>query len=467
MRLLVLTTLALIVCRANTVAADPGDSPSVWDRTYKHHGYNGTWPCPDGLEDVVVENGHFSIPWDFKDLNNEGEWFNIGHIDGSVRPSGMTENVTVTMLQPIPRKVRKVLEDANESLDKLREMKVKVKFSGDRKRPRELTVSVDQGMCTAFWAEDRKAALASAPAGAVSCSAAEYAAAPWSAKRAYKVGELTRVATPGQPARLYRCIDECKPGMAPVASAGSTRDEDEDEGVSAAPAGDAWSFFAECEGAVAPDVKLPATGSPKWDTSYVGRSGFSQDWRCPRNLGTIVVSRGKFSIPWRLSTDDASGDNSEDLTVGSLDGVIAADGTTTLRSRFTIDTLPPEVTRLVRLSGAAAMAALRTAVPSMKFVLDVGKMNPSGQGRRAALNFGKGCEYTLEAKDYKPQQFREQDGWRVDCNRDQIWHARTTYNSGDEATVGGAVKHKYRCRSSHCDGRPGSSGQWALDGRCR
>ena len=35
------------------------------------------------------------------------------------------------------------------------------------------------------------------------------------------------------------------------------------------------------------------------------------------------------------------------------------------------------------------------------------------------------------------------------------------------STVGGAVKHKYHCRSSHCDGRPGSSSQWEKSGRCR
>jgi hypothetical protein len=103
----------------------------------------------------------------------------------------------------------------------------------------------------------------------------------------------------------------------------------------------------------------------------------------------------------------------------------------------------------------------------MKFMFDTGKMNPRGQGRRATLNFDKGCEYELQAKDYKAQEFREEDGWRVDCDPDMFWHAKNPYRSGDEATVGGAIKHKYRCRSSHCDGRPGNSSQWEKSGRCR
>ena len=113
MRLLMLTCLAVVICHAHAAAADPD---AVWDRTYKHETWGGTWPCPDAQHDVVVENGHFSIPWDFKDLNGD-EWFTIGHIDGTVRASGMTEHVTVTLLQPIPRKAMKVLDAAGESLE--------------------------------------------------------------------------------------------------------------------------------------------------------------------------------------------------------------------------------------------------------------------------------------------------------------------------------------------------------------
>jgi hypothetical protein len=386
----------------------------------------------------------------------------LGRIEGSVRESGLTEGVTVTLVEPAPKGLRKMLQENGDT--DLRAMHFEVKFY--KHRAREIVVTSEEQSCHVEWEEDRDAMTAEAPTGSVDCNDPQYNAAVWSAKRAYKVGELARVVTAGQPTRLYRCTDECKPGKGPTATTTSSGDDDDDDDRGASAGSPGWSFFAECKGASTADAPLPA-GSPKWDQSYGLASNFSQDWRCPMAFGKVAVSGGKFSIPWKLRANAGEHDD-VGIAVGSIDGVVTADGKATLRPKFTVETLPPEVTQGLHLHGDAAMARLRTFTPTLAFVIDTGKMNPKGQGHRADLAFGNECSYELQAADYKPQQFREEDGWRVDCNPDQAWKPKTTYNSGDAATVGdGSVIHKYSCNSTHCDGRPGSSSQWSKQGRCR
>ena len=453
----VFAAAAHVLC-AWPVAADP-QGASVWDRTYVHTGkWDGQWPCLAAEQDVVVANGRFSIPWD---IQVEDKPVTVGHITGIVRPSGLTEDVAVTFVNPFPASVVMALEARNQSIEEVRTRKLKVNFEGEGRIARKIVVRAvmraEDGWCSAKWIADRYAYADAAPTGSVDCTAAANAAAMWSAKRVYYAGERVRIATPGQPKRLYRCIDACEAGAEPTAALqGHNR---------------TWAFFAECAGENTPEEPLPARGAAKWDASYVMHSGAREDWRCPREFGTLKVSKGRFSIPWNLGVFYADGRNGDDVNVGNLEGVIAADGSVKLRAKFSVDKLPPEVTESIHIGGEAAMASLRTIVPAMTFVLETGRLNLAGQGRRATLTVGgDACQYHLESTDYKNPSHREEDGWRVDCNSDQLWQSKTSYNDGDHATVKtGGVHHQYRCnKSPHCDkgSRPGNSPQWEKVGRC-
>src|SRR5262249_53511826 len=153
----------------------------------------------------------------------------------------------------------------------------------------------------------------------------------------YSLGELAQVWTAGQPTRIYRCVDACSATTSPTA-------EGDDYGD------DTWALVGECRGAgtaappptststspaPGPDPaaglaplsppKLPA-GSPKWDSTYHTKWSGSQDWRCPVSdtFKKLVISKGSFSVPWKLRTNYGA-DN-----VGVIAGSIKDDGTVTL-----------------------------------------------------------------------------------------------------------------------------------------
>ncbi|HEY3802960.1 MAG TPA: hypothetical protein VGL61_10155 [Kofleriaceae bacterium] len=438
----------VVVCVLGAVVA--ADDATSWDRTYKHGGANGGFPpCPEALGDVTVTNGKFSIPWD---VTVHERPMTIGHIEGTVRPSGLAPS-TVVFASPLPRAFVQVMQDDNESIDDMLHAKVKVSFESHHDG-REIRVFTGES-CEAWWQEDRAGLSAPAAGGTVHCDSGAYAAALWSTKQAYRSGDYARVAVPGDPTRVYRCVDGCKPGVDPLVKV---------EVHEVQP----WAFIGECAGQTTPAPPLAATGSPKWDGTYGLGIMASQDWRCPTTatLQKLVVSKGRFSLPWNLSTDRSDGGKYDDATVGKIDGVVAADGKVTLRATVTIDEMPPEVTEIVR-DGTATVAYLRTLKPTMTFALDSGAMNPSGQGRKARLTFNDdACELNYQASEYKNQQFKESDGWKVDCYSYESWKGDATYNDGDQASVGGGL---YRCAvSPHCRAgtRPGRSDQWKRVGRC-
>jgi hypothetical protein len=439
---------AYLMC-AWSAAADP-QSRSVWDRTYVHEGrWDGQWPCLAAEHDVVVANGRFSIPWD---IEVSDQPITVAHITGVVRPSGLTENVAVAFVEPFPARVLKALEDTNHSIDEVRSRKLKVKFEEIGSDARTIIVRAEDGWCTAKWTAHRSTYLITAPTGSVDCTAAANAAEMWSAKRVYYAGELVRSATPGQPTRLYRCTDDCQAGVQPTAPW-------------------RWAFFAECAGESTREEPLPARGAAKWDTSYAYQGGAREDWRCPRGLEAFKVSKGRFSLPWDLATFHEDVRHGDDVNVGRIEGVIAADGSVKLRAKFTVDKVPPEVIESLRISAEAAMASLRTIVPAMTFALESGRQNLAGQGRRATLTVGgNACEYYFESTDYRQPSRREEDGWRIACDADQVWQSKITYNNDDRVTVKiGGARRQYRCTSSpHCDegSRPANSPQWEKVGRC-
>jgi hypothetical protein len=455
-----LLALVVIAGAASTAQADP----TVWDRTYKHSSAGGEWMCPHPASDVVVKDGQFSLPWEV--TIKDDVLVTIGYIEGTVRPSGIATS-TVRFLEPLPPAFVKTMRDWNESLGELRKREPKVKFLNNPHQPRE--IDVNSGNCYAYWKEDRSAMKVQSGAP-LDCTTGAYAVAAWNAKRAYKLGELAQVWTAGQPTRVWRCVDACSAGISPTA-------EGDDYGD------DTWALVGECRGgakapppksepdAPAPEALAPlkppkmGPGSPKWDTTYSSNMNASQDWRCPAggSLDKLVISKGSFSIPWKIRTNYGSDD------IGVIAGSIKDDGTVTIAATATATELSPELLESNRKATLVNLRAFKQ--PTMKFILDTGKMNPKGQGRRTELSFGKECEYELRASDYKPQQFLEKDGWRVSCPRDLVWSSRDSYKRGELATIINADggRGKYQCEASkHCDAgvRPDRSEAWRRIGRC-
>jgi len=433
------------MCALATSAS--ADDPSIWDRTYKANGMDNSSTCPGSMHDVTVKNGRFSIPWDMK-FNDKA--ITVGHIDGTVRKSGLA-TITVT-LDPLSREAAEVLKDESDTPEVLRKKGVKVEFQ-DHHGGREIHVYTAD-MCDSAWTEDRAGLSAPAEGGTVSCDSGPYAVALWSTKKSYRTGEYARVALAGEPTRLYRCVDACKAGTDPLARV---------EVHEVQP----WAFIGVCAGQKTAAPPLPAAGAAVWDGTYGEGMMSTQDWRCPTDaaIKKLVVTKGKFSLPWLLSADRGySGEHRDDAPIGRIDGVIAADGKTTLRVTFTITELPPEIIEKVH-DATATLEYVRTLKPTMKFESDGGKMNPSGQGRKATLSFdGDQCEYHYEASEYKRQQFKESDGWKVDCYSYEKWKADGKYKYEDEAIVGGGL---YECNASGgCTARPGRSSQWKRVGAC-
>ena len=431
------------------------DTGSIWDRTYKHGGWNGTSPpCPDALRDVTVKDGRFSIPWELK-INDRP--VTIGKIEGSVRPSGLA-TATVSFVDPLPAVFVRAMRDNNESIDDLRKEPVKVRFESFDDG-RQITVSTERWQCATWWQEDREGLTAAAEGGTVNCNSGPYAVALWSAKRDYRTGEYARLGVPGQPVRLYRCVDACKAGHSPL----ELQEVHEVQ---------RWAFIGACAGQTTAAPPLPASGSSKWDTTYGLGIVYTQDWRCPvdKEAKTLVVKHGRFSLPWFLSTDLADGREYQDVQIGHLDGVIAEDGKVTLRYVWTVDKLPPEVLEAIKYDkGHGTLEYVNTLVPEMTFISDAGPTNPSGQGVKAHLTFNgdTNCDYNFLGSGYKPQEFKESDGWRIDCYSYENWTSDGTYKDGDQAVVDRGL---YRCdRSPTCKSgsRPGRSSQWKRVGRCK
>ncbi len=452
MRLGVISGLALLCVLGPTVSADDGGN--VWDRTYKKGGWGGSSPpCPDSLSDVTVKNGRFTLPWDVKVHDKP---VNIGRIEGTVRPSGLA-TATVVFADPLPAAFVEAMREDNDSIEDLRKEPVKVKFQ-EYHDGREINVYTERWQCHTWWKEDRASLQAAADGGTVNCNSGAYAVALWSDKREYKTGDYARLGVPGQAVRLYRCVDRCEAGIDP-------RELQEVHEVQK------WAFIGACADQKSPDTPLPAKGSSKFDNTYDRGMFYIQDWRCPaeKEVTSFVVKNGRFSLPWYLSTDLADGQKYEDMQVGHLDGVVADDGKVTLRYVWTVDKLPPEVLEAVKYDkGHATLEYMNTLNGQMKFDSDTGAMNPSGQGVKAEITFNgdNNCDYRFAGKGYKPQEFKESDGWTIDCYSYSGWKSDSVYKQGEQAVVDGGL---YRCTKSQCKtgSRPGRSSQWERVGRCK
>ncbi len=440
-----------LLCSFGSIAS--ADS-NVWDRTYKRGGWNGSSPpCPDSLVDVTVKDGKFSIPWQVKVRDRP---VTIGNIEGTVRPSGLA-TATVAFLDPLPAPFVQVMRDDNESIDALRKEPVQVKFRSFHDG-REIDVYFERWNCKTWWKEDRASLQAAADGGVVNCNKGPYMVALWTDKREYGVGDYARLTVPGQLIRVYRCVDGCKPGENPLV-------HQEVHEVQK------WAFVGACAGQQSPDTPLPTKGSSKWDGTYFRGTNYTQDWRCPtaEALKKLVIKDGKFSLPWFLSTDLADGQKYEDVQIGHFDGVVADDGKVTFRYVWTVDKLPPEVLEAVKYDkGHATLEYISTLTAEMQFVADRGKMNPSGQGVKTKLMFDgdNNCYYDYLGAGYKQQEYKESDGWRVDCNSIDDWQAGSRYKDGDQAVINGGL---YKCTQSRCKAgaRPGRSPQWERVGRCK
>ena len=131
-----------------------------------------------------------------------------------------------------------------------------------------------------------------------------------------------------------------------------------------------------------------AAGASAWDASYDHTSHYANDWRCPKGTDKLIVKQGRFSIPWTVSAVSGRGQSFGDMTIGSLDGSIAASGKVKLRSAFSYSELPPEIAD-GRKPELATFDYVRALPPTMTFSKD-------GAARFAKLTFGKDCEYAFE-----------------------------------------------------------------------
>jgi len=129
-----------------------------------------------------------------------------------------------------------------------------------------------------------------------------------------------------------------------------------------------------------------AAGAPAWDTPYVTTTRGSQDWRCPKfDTNALVVTKGRFSIPYVVTV------HAGDVTIGRIDGSIAASGAVKLRAWLSISELPPELADVGETPDQSTLAYLRAFAPTMAFKKD-GKM-------RTAELTAAGCNVWFEGKD--------------------------------------------------------------------
>src|SRR6187431_627441 len=63
-----------------------------------------------------------------------------------------------------------------------------------------------------------------------------------------------------------------------------------------------------------------------------------------REFKTLVVSHGRFTMPYTISARSGRGIDYGETTLGKIDGSIAANGKVTLRPWFSMRELPPEIT---------------------------------------------------------------------------------------------------------------------------
>lgn len=109
-------------------------------------------------------------------------------------------------------------------------------------------------------------------------------------------------------------------------------------------------------------VKL-GTPSSKWDATYRDQSGSQQNELCtnPDAVGDIKVSGGKLTVPWRIY-DFRTRDRNSTLELGTIEGVVHADGTGIGLVKLTspvLESREPRTVKLKRILDTATSVAFK------------------------------------------------------------------------------------------------------------
>ena len=218
-----------------------------------------------------------------------------------------------------------------------------------------------------------------------------------------------------------------------------------------------------------PPAPLRGKGAATWNGTYKQRSSYRDDWRCMHadSVGKLVVTNGRFSIPWLLD-----GGGSSRVKVAQLDGVIAANGSVKLRMSPSVKELPPEISNGAP-KGENTLAHLAKATPTVKFLAEKG-------GRLAEIKFGK-CMTELAATDYKVPVVKSTPRAKsspsktpapkrlenLDCDDFDEWSDDEDYEEGDKVLIEDVgPEHIYKCKSFPCSGKPTRGGNWVLVAEC-
>nr|HEX4314780.1 hypothetical protein [Kofleriaceae bacterium] len=459
MRLVRLAVVIGLGCGLALADGGGGAGTRNFDAAYVSDMSGGPWLCPEDGHGFSVSHGRFSIPWQIRvgQGNNEHP-VTVAHIDGVIAADG-TASARSTAVSPVPADVAKLARDYQVSLAPLdgTAFHVVARKGGDDLEI-AMTAQLGSGTCSTDFREDATAAPPpddSVATTELDCTAKPYAVAAWSAGHPYGEGAYTQWSAGPDAPDVYRCAHGCAANRGPA-------DND-----------DTWLLVGRCAAA-----KLPAQGAAKWDATYKPEinSGWYEDWRCPDMPDSIAVVKGKVTIPWNLRT--YKHDEDAHLAIGHLDVVIRDDGTATVQPVVTIDALPRGLEyNMQGRRAAVTVDALRGFRPAATFYNETDVRTSSyGVGRRAEVTFGDKdratCKLGFLETGFKEQQFREQDGWRTDCNDDEIWDSNRSYNFGDVATVVvGGVRRPFTCEQSpRCDAgvRPDRGGtSWQKENRCR
>jgi hypothetical protein len=110
-----------------------------------------------------------------------------------------------------------------------------------------------------------------------------------------------------------------------------------------------------------------AKSGSRWDGKYHGSSAMAGSKAyCPAGAGTLVVSGGHFTVPWTvipLRDDEDDGPTPSPVRIGTIEGTVADDGSTTVKVTFE-DPLPRE------LAGKLKAESLAQMDTRMKFMKD-------------------------------------------------------------------------------------------------
>lgn len=247
------------------------------------------------------------------------------------------------------------------------------------------------------------------------------------------------------------------------------------------------------------DAQVPAAGpaapaklgtpSGKWDAPYESYSFASSDSLCPSTDGMapVKVSGGKFTIPWRIrefrghrghdDDDDDDRGGPRGLEVGTISGVVHADGTAigvvTFSNPALDDPEPRTVKVKQRLASVQSLAiAFARNDDGRQFTFDI----PLG-GHSAG---DEPCHYSFEWRDPKIAAARQRAYERAEAAKTPAQRARERKEAQDRQAAEDkerAENDAKRTRISHCRSRCeehkdtcrsrcSSGGDWTCANQC-